>query len=318
MLKRILASGGIAVLLVLPTPVLALVNKTSPNMVIDNFNDPIGVVDQSKPWDYWYKTLISADAQGFYKQENLQQAIDCNNAVCVTTENQNGDQFARLALNPQVYPGNVNIAQLSEQRDAFSYDAPHRWYPTTDKPVTMEVRMRFSPNFHADGSVGAIGTSIVELWNAPDYYTDTTADITRDNSGFRTHTENTFVMGFTWTDPATLGGLFKGFKATVADKFGFPSASFDLSSVNINDWFTGKIVWSIDSLGVQTIAFYVNDVLVGTTVPAIPMPPLTVNVIQDNAQVTFGPGGIVYVRANPTTSQFLDLDYIKVKQEAIL
>ena len=311
MLKRILFSGAVVTLLVLPRPILANGNL---DLVKEKFNHSIGVVDQSEPWDYWYETLISADAQGFYKQENLDQDLECNNAVCITTEKDGSDHFARLALNPQEFPGNVNIAQLSEQRDAFSYDAPHRWFPTTDNPVTMETRMRFSPNFHADGTGGAIGTTIVELWNAPDYYTDPTADISRDNSGFRTHFENTFVMGFTWTDPATLGGLFKGFKATVSDKTGLPSASYDLSGVNINDWFTGKIVWSVDNVGVQTISFYIDDVLVGSTVPAIPMPPLTVNVIQDNAQVTFGPGGIVYVRANPTESQYLDLDYISIKQ----
>lgn len=307
--KRVLVISALALLLVLPTTISASSNK-----VKEKFNHSIGIVDQSKPWDYWYETLISADAQGFFKQENLNQALECNNAVCITTEKDHGDHFARLALNPQQYPGNVNIAQLSEQRDAFSYNAAHRWFPTDGNPVTMETRMRFSPNFHADGTGGAIGTTIVELWNAPDYYLDPTADITRDNSGFRTHFENTFVMGFTWTDPATLGGLFKGFKATVTDQPGLPTASFDLSSVNINDWFTGKIVWSADSTGAQTISFYIDNVLVGENHPAVPMPPLTVNIIQDNAQVTFGPGGIVYVRANPTAPQYLDIDRITIEQ----
>lgn len=309
MLKRILVSSAVALLLVLPTTTFAGGNKLKYK---DKFKDPIGVVDTSKPWDYWYETLISADSQGFYKQENIGQSLECNNAACITQHKIKGDEFVRLALNPQQYPGNVNIAQLSEQRDAFSYDSQHPWFPTTDHPVTMETKMRFSPNFHADGTGGAIGTTIVELWNAPDYYLDPTANISRDNSGFRTHFENTFVMGFTWTDPATLGGLFKGFKATVTNQPGLPTASFDLSNVNINDWFTGKIVWSVDNVGAQTIKFYIDNVLVGQNSPTIPFPPLTVNFIQDNAQVTVGPTGIVYVRANPTASQYLDIDEFSI------
>ncbi|MEO6728702.1 MAG: hypothetical protein ABIM99_02150 [Candidatus Dojkabacteria bacterium] len=314
--KRSLIAIVVVGVMVLSGPLTtqALTNTSSPNVLYDDFDAPFAVPNQSLQWDYWYKTIISADSVGFLKQENLLGNIDCNNDACVTLGSEGSTNFARLALYPETYPGVVNIAQLSEQRDAFSYGVPHRWLPTVGHPVTMTTRMRFSPNYKADASGTAVGTTLIELWNAPDYYKDPNVDYTRDNSQFGTHTDNTFVMGFSWTDAQTLGGLFKGFKATVVDKIGFPYYSADLSSVNINDWFTAKTVWSTSILGVQTVSFYINNQLVGLTIPVIPMPALAVNIIQDNTQVTLGSTGFVYVRGNPTSAQLLDIDYVSITQ----
>jgi len=313
--KRSILSGLAVGVLLLSSPLTtqALTNTSSPNVLYDDFDAAFNVPNQSLPWDYWYKTLISADSVGFLKQENLVSDISCNNDVCVTLGSEGSTNFARLALNPEAYPGTVNIAQLSEQRDAFSYGVAHRWLPTVGHPVTMTTRMRYSSNYKADASGTAVGTSLVELWNAPDYYKDPTVDYTRDNSQFATHTDDIFVMGFSWTDAGTLGGLFKGFKATMVDKVGLPYYSADLSNVNINDWFVAKMVWSTSILGVQTVSYYINNQLVGFTIPVIPMPALALNIIQDNTQVQLG-AGLVYAHPNPTAPQLLDIDYVSVTQ----
>ncbi len=312
--KLLVALVFLLALAIMPSQAFALVNTTSPNVLFEDFNTgTVKKPDQGLPWDYWYKTLISNDELGFYKQENLQSNIQCNNDACVTTEDEDDVHFERLALYPNEFLG-INIAQLSEQRDAYAYGVPHRWFPTYGHPVTYTTRMRFSPNFHADGTGGAVGTIVTQLWNAPDDYTDPENDHSRDDSTFFTHYEDFYTMGFSWTDEFSVGGFIRGLNIIVADGSPAPAYLVPLHNVDINNWFDAKIVWAADLLGNQTATFYINDQQVGFTALAVPMPSLELLMIHDNERAQFGPGGLVFTPINPPTPQFWEIDNVGVSQ----
>lgn len=294
------------------------VNTSSPNVLIDEFHTAIKKPDLSKPWDYWYKVLISADEQGFLRKENLQHNVNCNNAVCVKKGNEGRTKFARLSLYPQQYPGTINMAGINEQRDAFSYGKPHRWLATHNHPIEMKVRFRASENYKPDGSGGAHGYFGIWMWNAADYWTDPDAtDVERVNR-WATHRDDTFMAGFFWFEQGNfqaIPGYAKGLLATVAPKTQLAASLHPIQNVNMNDWMDGKMRWEVDANGVHKFSYYMNGQFVGERVSPLPFPALTVQIQTLNERFQLGPNGTqVLEYLNPVAPQHLDIDRLEIRQ----
>ncbi len=308
-----------AVFVSLPHLAKAIINTTNPNVISDNFSNGVKKPDTSLPWDYWYVVLDSADEQGFLRLENIQNTIHTNNAVSLTLGEENDTKYARMSLYPEefpgVYPGNFNLVQISDQRDGFTYDVPHRWLPTVGHPVTMTTRFRASANYHIDGSGGAVGTFGVWLQNNPNELTEEAKANPSRIDSFIDHGDNFFAFGFNWSDQYTLSGFFRGFKATVVDKYSFAPISTDITNVNINDWVNAKTIWSVDESGTQTVTFFINDQQIASYPLSIPMPSLAIVSWADNEEPQFGPNGLIITYANPTAQQNFDLDSLTVSQE---
>jgi len=317
---KIFAALAVAVFTLAGAPTLVhatITNTTSPNAIFDDFSDPLPSPNTSLPWDYWYEDLVSADSVGYLKQENIGGSLTCNNAVCVTNETEGTTKLLRMALYPEVYPGTFNLAQIGDNRDGFSYNIPHRWLPTVNHPVVMQARFRASSNYNIDGSGGAKGTFGFWLQNDANELTAAAqANPSRDGS-FNDHSDNLYSMGFNWADENTLGGLFKGFKATAVDKLVYtgPLLSTQITGVNINDWTDLKLVWSVNILGVQSVTYYVNNSQVAYAALPLPAPSMSVIAWSDNEEPQLGASGIVYTYANPTSQQNFDIDYLSVSQQ---
>jgi hypothetical protein len=307
----------VATLAVLPLQVYAnLVDTSNPNVVSDDFHNGVKKQDLNKPWDEWYFILDSADAQGFLRMENIQNTIHSNNDVALRVQNNNGDKFLRMSLYPEQYPGTFNIVQGSDQRDGFTYNVAHRWLPTVGHPVTVTSRFRASDNYHTDGGGGAVGTFGVWLQNNPDELTEAAKQNPSRDDSFIDHHDNFFAFGFNWSDQYTLGGFFRGLKATLIDQSSLAPITVDVpTTVNINDWVTAKTVWSVNESGVQTITYYINDQQITQQTLAVPMPALSIVYWIDNEEPQFGPSGIIYQYANPVSDQNFDMDSISVTQE---
>jgi len=307
--------GGISTGLRISTPPeIDVLNHV--DILSDDFDNRIGIVDLNKPWDYWYKLLLTADEQGFYRVENLYNDVpDCVQGVCISAEEEDGVSFLRLGVIPNEFGDHKNIAQISDQRDSFAYGKQHRWFPTPGHPVIFEVVFRTSDNYKADASGTAVGNWGIMLWNGPDYFADPNANVERDNSSFSSHRNDTFLMGFTWTDNQTFGGLVSGLNAVAVDKFALiPYTNIPIRNVNINDWVNAKIVWDVNNLGVQSIIYYINDQLVGTSIPVIPFPSLKIQIYNDNERFELTNEGVKIRDIKVTEPHYLDLDRITVVQ----
>src|SRR5258708_17668132 len=141
-----------------------VVNKTNPNMILDQFKSLTYNPSTTLPWDYWWVTLENNDVNGFTRAENVPCSVD--NSICVKAMNDGDTTFARLSETHQQYPGGFVLAELSAERDGFTYGQTHRWLPTVGHPVVFSEKVRWGANYQADGS-GTVGSSGVYLWNAP-------------------------------------------------------------------------------------------------------------------------------------------------------
>jgi hypothetical protein len=294
-----------------------MINTSSPNILVDEFDQPLVPPNTNLPWDYWYKLLISADAQGYYRRENLQGQIHCNVDVCVTRENEQSLKYARLAINPIQFPtaDHVSIAQIGEQRDSFAYGMLHRWLPTVGHPIVYKVRFRASSTYKDDASGSAVGNWGITLFNYADYFTDPNANVSRDDSSFSQHSDDYYLLGFTWFDPNNVGGALTGLYAASADKFSFaPGFLYPVRGFNINDWTEAKITWEVNAQGVQTVGYYINDQLISTYQPQFPMPSLAIEIYNDNESFQFSAGGLTPVHVDIPGEQYIDLDSVDIRQ----
>lgn len=294
-----------------------MINTASPNVLVDEFNQPFLPPNTHLPWDYWYTMLISADQLGYYRRENLRRPVACNVDVCVTREHERGVKFARLAIYPIRFPiaDHVSIAQIGEQRDSFGYGTPHRWLPTVGHPIIYKVRFRASSTYKDDASGSAVGNWGITLFNYADYFADPNADVSRDNSSFSRHTDDYYLLGFTWFDPTNVGGALTGLYAASADKFSAaPGFLYPIRGVNINHWTEAKITWEVDAQGVQTVGYYINNQLISTYQPQFPMPSLAIQIYNDNESFQITATGLAPVHVDIPGKQFIDIDSVDIRQ----
>lgn len=284
-----------SVSLVSTNAVNALVlNLKTPDILLDTFSTLSYNPNPNKNQDYWWVTLGSSISP---RAENVPCAHGVNgDSTCAFVVKQGLlDGYLRMRLRPGQPEGEFALAQLTEERDAYNHDTPHRWFPKNGHSVVVTVRHRFSPNYKADGTGTAVGSAGFDLWNAA-------TDI-RDGQ-FVTHPIK--AINVTWQDEDNLFGLVSGFRATIFDQDnGFIVYNQPLHHVNINDWIISTVIWSADRHGVQSVKFLIDGHVVGETTLANPLPPLTIVLWADNNAY---PGGTSLV----TEEHYHDVDFVNI------
>jgi hypothetical protein len=206
--------------------------------------------------------------------------------------NEGGTSFARLSLLPDETPGSYTTPEISELPTGQAAGQPGRWLPTPGHPVVLEARVRWSEQFDPLG-LNAIGSSGVWLWNSP----------VDENGGYLP----VDAIGFSWSQ---VGNLLVGTHVEVLMDT-VPLFTVPLLLVDLQEWNTFKVVWQTALLGVtQKASFYVNGQLVGVSLPFPNLPPLSVEIWNDNQIFLL----VESIYLNPPTAQHFDLDYISVHQ----
>jgi hypothetical protein len=231
---------------------------------------------------------------------------DCDMQTCVQRIDDGTDQFLRIEDFPTTTTVNYTNANVSEDIDGADGDPiyggqtyPGAWTPSYQHPVTVEARLRFSANYHKDGSGGAKGTAGLWLWNNP------------FSQGFSDPFSNYNGIGFSWASTDSV--LVNGLNTTVV--IGAKPVTFSpvLANININDWNTYKFVWSQDLLGNQYVTFYINGCVVGAaTLPVgvLAQTHMGLEFWADDQQFTLS--GINKIPI--TEHQFIDMDYIAIQK----
>lgn len=292
MLKRIFTSTIVVGLLLVLVVYSSTVTHAGINRVSDSFNKiQIKQPDDTNNTPYWW--IIQNGDQGQY------YAV-CGDASCVTSQQEKNTSFARLRLFPDATPGNYTGSEISELRTGYSYGQPARWLPTINHPVIATARVRFSPNYHQDGTGGAVGSAGFWLWNSP-----------IDISNNTVYPANAF--GFTWMEIGSASGL-SGLTATVMQDSVPVYVQPITTPLNMVDWMMWTMEWSVNNKGIQSILYKLNDVLVGQTTLTTPLPALSITFWNDNQYPTIENGQFVVQYHNPTADQNFDIDSVTVSQ----
>jgi hypothetical protein len=288
MSKRILTLGIVALVLlsVAATPCL-------PNELFDDFNS----LTIKQPGDtdndpYWWIIQDGNYGQQYY--------AECGDASCTTAEQEGSTTFARLRLfHDDATPGDYLNSEVAEMQTGYAYGQPARWLPTPGHPVTATARVRFSSNYHSDGSGGAVGTAGFILWNSP-------VDI--PNQAYHPAT----FVGFNWMEQDGVG--IPGFRACVM-RDTVPVYCQPVTHA-LDEWMELKFKWS--AIGVdnkQGFRFWVDGDLVGSTQLNTPLPALSVEMWNDNQYPTILEDGTFAVGYhNPPGDQAFDVDYVRIEQ----
>ncbi len=224
----------------------------------------------------------------------------CGDSTCVTAESESGTTFARLAQLPTQVEGFYYNAELAELQTGVSSGVPTQWNPTEGHPVVMEVRARFSDDYEIDGNGGGIGSAGFWLWNSAVDFNDPTGSILQDG------------IGFNWSPFNS--GYVQGMTANVFDDSA-PVATRQVRHINLQDWNTYRIEWSVNAGGIQFVWLYINDMVVLVTPLLNPMSNMSVEVWNDNQRVVVDETGFHIVVEPVQSEQYMDIDYINLVKE---
>lgn len=293
MKKRILSVSSILfatlfILLGVTNPVSATAVVHS-GYVFDDFEEILLKPDPAAYW--WVINWFGDDTLPDGRVEDY-----CSDYSCVLADQQGNNDFANLALYPNIVEGHYVNAEISEERTGYAYNDPAGWMPTWRHPVVMETRVKWVGDFNQDGSGDAIGTNGVWLWNSP-------PDLA--SGEFKPMVS----MGFSWNNDDS--AIAKGLSATVM-RLGLPvGIRKPLFNVDMDDWVTLKMQWERDLIGTQTVKFWINGCWIGSELLQIPITtPLSGTIWHDNQaygllQTTF---------ASPTVEQNFLVDYLEIQQ----
>lgn len=272
--------------------------QVGPNRVFDEFKK-IEFKQFGNTGDDPYWWIINNGDQG-------QHYDGCSDAACVLAEkgpggntNEKEKFYARLQLLPDQTPGFYTGAEISEVKTGYTYGQPAKWLPTLDNPVTATARVRFSDNYHQDGSGGAVGTAGFWLWNSPaDFF----------NQEFHPATS----IGFIWLEDEAIIG--DGLRIVVLQDDIYLHNEPVTLSLDMTQWIQWDMIWSVDENDQQTVQFFVNDELVSQSTSSTPLPALSITLWNDNQYPTFSNGEFVIEDHPASETQNFDVAYVEVSR----
>jgi len=259
------------------------------NLVLDGFKDL-----SLKPSGTWWSTFFGGP-NGV--SAPVVENVGCAYMNCVQALDENGDHFARLSLAPYQYSNVWVLSELSDIRYGFRQGEVGKFTPQVGHPVLLASRFRFSSQYNTDGS-GHVGSAGIWLWNAPINFRQVT-DINGDPSTFSAD-----AMGMTMM---MAGGLpfFSGMRLGKVES-NFPDYQVPSPSLNLQDWNTMNMLWSVDASGNQKVDFYINGQFV-TSTPIKTLSNLSVEIWVDNQ--TINANGTIS-RLPVPSSEYMDVDYV--------
>lgn len=282
--RRFLQVVSVVLLVLLSVPLTISGSVKASGNIYDDF----GTLELKPDGNWW----IMNWGPGYIANEY------CGPSTCVLQESDAGVDYARLIQYPNQLADTYYNAELAELQTGFGSGVPTQWTPTVNEPVVYETRLRFSENYEIDGTGGAIGSVGVWLWNSP---IDLSVSELVPQDG----------IGFNWT-PST-SGYVVGLNATVFDN-SVPVFKHQIRNIDIQEWNTFKVVWSVNPAGIQHVQFYVNGVSVGGHGLVNPMSNMSVETWNDNQRIVTDETGFHIVFDQVQSDQYMDIDYISLSK----
>jgi hypothetical protein len=281
---------GVSVLLILIAPLAAAV--AHPMFFQDSFDQL--VVHQPGDTNVPYWVIINGD-QG-------QAYANCDDAGCVTAEKQGQTTFARLQLKPDQTPSNYLGAEISELQTGYS-TGQGRWLPTVGHPVIATARVRFSNNYHADGTGGAVGSAGFWMWNS---------FLNLSGNGNPVPIE---AFGFNWSEQGSWLGQVDGMQV-LAMQDNAPIYYQRATAMHLNHWMRWTLIWSVDRAGQQRVRYLLDGQIIGAVTLTRAYAPLSFTFWNDNQFVGLDPqtGEITVDYHQPTAPQNFEVDSVLVIQ----
>ena len=320
----LVATVLVALVTLIATPLTVsarTISLTRPNFLLDNFSE----LQYGLPWTfnmfnptpepdwgnqpYWWPMENSG-----YMERDYNMPCSSAGTECVTHGvDANGKGYVRMMVSPytQMIVGEYHEAALTETNHGFSYNDPKRWVPEVGKPVILTATVRWNGVYKSDGTGGFVGSSGVYLWNMPADYTT-----------FTFHAPK--AIGLDLMDVSAPEGM-SGLGVTVADITNdnlanpiiFPANEWvkDVytKSIDLTKWMQFTMIWSVDRHGTQHLKAWINLDLVTDRDLARPLPPLAVELWNDNYLITdMGDGTIMLGTQMINTQQNFDIGFISV------
>jgi hypothetical protein len=296
-------------------------NKSHPNMVLDNFADfayrtPWTFYhwnpEPEPEWDeenepYWWTVTNN----GWYESAYNQPCSSTGNE-CVTHETEGDEGFMRITVRPftPIDPAipEYHGAGVMELNTGFAFFKPKRWKPEPGRPVTLIAKLRWSDAYNADGTGDFVGSSGIYLWNMPIDYENLTLHEVRA-LGIELISDDSEVPEVVGLGVTVLYNDGSGiYELDKWDKYLY-------YGVDIHDWVELKMTWYEDEGGQQSAKFWINEDFVAEHIFAIPFPALAFEVWNDNYVLHDEGNGTFSPHVGEfETEQYVDLDFVKVKQ----
>lgn len=206
--------------------------------------------------------------------------------------------YAKLTVKNDATPGNYTNAELASVPTGFSY-SQGGVSPTPGHPIWYSVVARYSDDYESDGSGGAVGTAGTWMWDSPFDFTDPYNPIFYPTNSF----------GFIWIEA---GGLPQGGLQAMVLNQTIPVYDNPVNT-QMDVWKVYTVKWSVNSSGQQRIQFWVNLTPVGDVTLDQPLPPLSVELWNDNQYPTFlEDGSFIVEYHNQPGQQSLSIDKVLV------
>ena len=279
---------GLIALLLLAVPVVQA--ATQPMYFLESFDRL--VIHQPGDTQVPYWVILNGDAGQYY--------APCGDASCVTAEKEGRTAFARLQIKPDQTPGNYTGSEISELRTGYSA-GQGRWLPAVGHPVIATARVRFSPNYKADGTGGAIGSAGFWLWNS---YIDFSHQTALPIEAF----------GFSWGEQGTWFGMLDGLQISALQD-NAPLYRQRVTPEHPDRWMLWTMIWSVNRAGEQRLDYALNGQLIGsTTLPRV-YTPLSITFWNDNQYVGADETSAFTIQYHqPSAAQNFDVDSVLVFQ----
>lgn len=265
--------AAIAMVALIVAPVGAASVQMNGDLIFEAFDAPLQYRVPEVPSDYPWWIILDSDSVQYYGSP-----CDPQDVVCVTREAESGDYFARFSKYPDT-SGVVkyNNTELSELRTGYSYGQElEQWCPSPGHPVVMTETMRFGPNYNADGTGGAVGSSGGGLWNSyPDFPNQQLHPIT--------------AIWWSWAEFGSAFGMLDGLAVNVFKDGQLVTFQNVSAPIDMQNWMTWVITWSTAPHQKERITFTVVqnlDVYVIADVLTSPLGCLSVTNWNDNAFVS--------------------------------
>lgn len=303
-MNKLFAKGALlSFLAVLAFVLVPKVLADSVILVSENFENPIQYRMPGVASDYpWWAALDENSSQHYGS------ACDPKNVVCITRSSEGNDYFARLTLYPDANPPSpmgYNNAEFSQTQTGYTYNQG-TICPTVGHPVVMMENMRFGPNYNADGTGGAVGSTGGGMWNSyPDFPNQTVHPIT--------------AFWWSWGEQGQYNGLIDGLTVNIFNQDNPVFFRRVTAPINLQDWMLWTMTWSKLDNGNDTVQFSVKqngqsyDIGTGQTSS---LGCLSFTHWNDNQLITFDQfGNLNVIHLNPTQVDYWDLGRFTIKQQ---
>jgi hypothetical protein len=243
---------------------------------------------------------------GDFHDGSYQYYSHCGDSSCIRSKREGVlDWYLSATMFPDNTPGNYVNMEASELQTGYVYgDGLENTHPTPGHPVNLIAKLRCS-GCNLDGSGGQVGSWGLWQWNS---YPEANPD-----GSFTLHPITS--LGFGWGQQ---GGIFPAGLTMNIFRDSLPILLQPVVSpgLNLQEWHTYRVKWSQNIAGIESVTFYIDGNIVGSSIIPGGMPALSETFWHDNQLPTgFDEfGNLIVTFMNPSVPQSVDVDFISVTE----